>query len=44
MQPQNNLEIAINTEFTPFLRIDHPFNVNHKYSSFCSYLKNEFAG
>ena len=44
MQPQNNIELAINSEFTPFLRIDHPFNVNHKYSAFYTYLKNEFSG
>ena len=44
MTPQNQLELAINSEFTPFLRLDHPFNVNHKYSTFCAYLKNEFLG
>ena len=34
----------MHNELAPFMKIDHPFNVNHKYSSFCTYLKNEFCG
>jgi hypothetical protein len=44
MQPSSNLDIAINNEFTPFLNLDHPLNVNLKYISFCTYNKKELIG
>ncbi|KRX09883.1 hypothetical protein PPERSA_05275 [Pseudocohnilembus persalinus] len=44
MQPQTQVDYAMNSEFAPFLNITHPFNVNNKYISFCIYNKNEFTG
>jgi hypothetical protein len=35
---------AINSELAPYLAIESPYNINHKYNHFFKIIRNEFVG
>ena len=38
--PSTNTQNTINAELSPYLSLDHPFNINHKFNLFFDILSN----
>ena len=36
----NTQNTTINAELSPYLSLDHPFNINHKFNLFFDILRN----
>jgi len=44
INPVNQVQTAINQELTPFLSLDNPYNVNHKYGLFFDIIRDKSSG
>jgi len=44
VEPTNEYDSAINAELAPFLALESPYNINHKYAHFFKVIRAEFVG
>jgi len=42
VEPSNEYDSAINAELAPFLALESPYNINHKYAHFFKVIRNFF--